>query len=342
MPVKQIHQFEQQETTYFLGESLLQLGNHVDRNRAVLVIDENVERHHGHHLHNWKKIVVPAGEEVKDMATVEKIINGLTAHEADRKTTLVGIGGGMITDVAGFAVSIYMRGIPFGFVPTTLLAQVDASIGGKNGVSHGKHKNLLGIIRQPQFILFDYTLPLTMPAEEWHNGFAEIIKYACIMDAELFDYLEENKEKALSRDVDVLKYLVEKSVAAKTKVVLEDELETGPRRWLNFGHTLGHAVEKLEHIAHGKAVAIGMVAAARFSEKLMNYPTAQTIRLIKLISDYQLPVAFTSDKEAVFDIFKLDKKREKDVIHFVLLEQTGKATTMPIPIAELKLLLQEL
>jgi 3-dehydroquinate synthetase len=175
-------------------------------------------------------------------------------------------------------------------------------------VSHGKHKNLLGIIRQPQFILFDYTLPLTMPAEEWHNGFAEIIKYACIMDAELFDYLEENKENALSRDVDVLKYLVEKSVAAKTKVVLEDELETGPRRWLNFGHTLGHAVEKLEHIAHGKAVAIGMVAAARFSEKLMNYPPEQTIRLIKLISDYQLPVAFTSDKEAVFDIFKLDKK----------------------------------
>jgi 3-dehydroquinate synthase len=342
MLVKQTHQFEQQETTYFLGESLLQLGNHVDRNRAVLVIDENVERHHGHHLHNWKKIVVPAGEELKNMATVETIIDGLTAHEADRKTTLVGIGGGMITDVAGFAASIYMRGIPFGFVPTTLLAQVDASIGGKNGVSHGKHKNLLGIIRQPQFILFDYTLPLTMPAEEWHNGFAEIIKYACIMDAELFDFLEKNKEKALSRDVAVLEYLVEKSVAAKTKVVLEDELETGPRRWLNFGHTLGHAVEKLEHIAHGKAVAIGMVAAARFSEKLMNFPAADTIRLIRLISDYQLPVAFTSDKEQVFDIFKLDKKREKDVIHFVLLEQTGKATTMPIPIAELKLLLQEL
>lgn len=340
--LKQIHQFQQQETTYFLGESLLQLGNHVDRNRAVLVIDENVEYHHGHHLRDWKKIVITAGEDVKNMATVEKIIDGLISFEADRKTTLVGIGGGMLTDVAGFAASIYMRGIPFGFVPTTLLAQVDASIGGKNGVSHGKQKNLLGIIRQPAFILFDYTLPLTMPAEEWHNGFAEIIKYACIMDAELFEYLEINKEKALARDVAVLEYLVNKSVAAKTKVVLEDELENGPRRWLNFGHTLGHAVEKLEHMAHGKAVAIGMVAATRFSEKLMNLPADQTIRLIKLISDYQLPVAFTSDKEAVFDIFKLDKKREKDVIHFVLLEQIGKATTMPIPIAELKLLLQEL
>ena len=129
---------------------------------------------------------------------------------------------------------------------------------------------------------------------------------------------------------------------AEELLELEDELENGPRRWLNFGHALGHAVEKLEHIAHGKAVAIGMVAATRFSEKLMDLPQDQTVRLIKLISDYQLPVAFASDKEAVFDIFKLDKKREKDVIHFVLLEKIGKATTMPIPIAELKTLLQEL
>lgn len=340
--LKQVHQFQQQATTYFLGEQLANLGNHVDRNRAVLVIDENVERHHGHVLHDWKKIVVASGEEVKNMTTVEKIIDGLIGYEADRKTTLVGIGGGMLTDVAGFAASIYMRGIPFGFVPTTLLAQVDASIGGKNGVSHGKQKNLLGVIRQPAFILFDYALPLSMPSEEWHNGFAEIIKYACIMDAALFDYLEANISKALAKDVSVLQYLVEKSVAAKTKVVLEDELETGMRRWLNFGHTLGHAVEKLEHIAHGKAVAIGMVAATRFSEKLLNLPNASTLRLIKLINDYQLPVAFTSDKEAVFDIFKLDKKREKDVIHFVLLEEIGKATTMPVPITELKQLLQDL
>ncbi|NIG57288.1 3-dehydroquinate synthase [Chitinophaga sp. Cy-1792] len=338
----QTHQFKQQATRYFLGESLLQLGNHVDINRSVLVIDENVERHHGAKLHQWKKIVIPSGEDVKNMATVEKIIDGLISYEADRKTTLVGIGGGMMTDVAGFAASIYMRGIPFGFVPTTLLAQVDASIGGKNGVSHGKQKNLLGTITQPEFILFDYTLPLTMPDEEWHNGFAEIIKYACIMDAELFDFLEANKQKALARDVDVLQYLVEKSVDAKTKVVLEDEFETGPRRWLNFGHTLGHAVEKIEHIAHGKAVAIGMVAASRFSEQLMGFPNDQTLRIINLINDYQLPVAFTSDKDAVFDIFKLDKKREKDAIHFVLLEKIGKATTMPVPIAELKEMLQGL
>ncbi|MBV8252980.1 MAG: 3-dehydroquinate synthase [Chitinophaga sp.] len=338
----QTHQFRQQTSRYFLGESLLHLGNHVDIHRSVLVIDENVEHHHGAKLQGWKKIIIPAGEEVKNMATVEKIIDGLISYEADRKTTLVGIGGGMLTDVAGFAASIYMRGIPFGFVPTTLLAQVDASIGGKNGVSHGKQKNLLGTITQPEFILFDYALPLTMPDEEWHNGFAEIIKYACIMDAALFDYLEVNKDRALARDVEVLRYLVEKSVDAKTKVVLEDELETGPRRWLNFGHTLGHAVEKLEHIAHGKAVAIGMVAAARFSEQLAGFPSEHTQRLIRLIADYQLPVAFTSDKTAVFDIFKLDKKREKNSIHFVLLEEIGKATTKAVPLEDLKAMMQQL
>jgi 3-dehydroquinate synthase len=336
------YQFQQQATRYFMGESLLQLGNYVDMSRTVLVLDENVDKYHGDKLPGWKKLVIPDGEDQKNMEVLQQIIDGLIELEADRKTTLVGIGGGMVTDMAGFAASIYMRGIPFGFVPTTLLAQVDASLGGKNGVSHGKHKNMLGIIRQPEFILFDYTLPATMPAEEWHNGFAEIIKYACIMDAELFTYLENNRDKAMARDVDVLEYLVERSVDSKTKVVLEDELETGSRRWLNFGHTLGHAVEKLENIAHGKAVAIGMVAAAKISEKLTGLPVEQTNRLIRLINDYQLPVTLTADKEAVFNIFKLDKKREKDFIHFVLLEEIGKAITQPVPIATLKELLQDL
>ncbi|MET7000915.1 3-dehydroquinate synthase [Chitinophaga defluvii] len=336
------YQFQQQATRYLMGESLLQLGNYVDIARTVLVLDENVDKHYGDKLQGWKKLVIPDGEDHKNMEVLQEIIDGLIELEADRKTTLVGIGGGMVTDMAGFAASIYMRGIPFGFVPTTLLAQVDASLGGKNGVSHGKHKNMLGIIRQPEFILFDYTLPATMPAEEWHNGFAEIIKYACIMDAALFDYLEVNRDKALARDVEVLEFLVERSVDSKTKVVLEDELETGARRWLNFGHTLGHAVEKLESIAHGKAVAIGMVAAAKISEKLTGLPVEQTNRLIRLINDYQLPVTLTSNKEEVYNIFKLDKKREKDVIHFVLLEEIGKAVTQPVPLATLKELLEEL
>lgn len=336
------YQFQHSTTKYYLGESLQQLSTYADPTRTVLVVDENVDTHHGHKLQGWRKLVIPDGEENKNGEVLEQIINGLIELEADRKTMLIGIGGGMTTDLTGYAASIYMRGMPVGFVPTTLLAQVDASIGGKNGINHGKHKNMLGTIRQPEFILFDYSLPLTMPAEEWHNGFAEIIKYACILDASLFAYLEENRDKAMQRDVEVLEYLVERSVELKTKVVLEDEFETGSRRWLNFGHTLGHAVEKIERIAHGKAVAIGMVAAAKISEKLKGLPVEQTNRLIRLINEYQLPVTLTSNKEEVFNIFKLDKKRERDAIHFVLLEEIGKATTQPVPIAELKQMLDEL
>lgn len=339
---KQTHQFKNQSTTYYLGAKLEDLRQYVEKDRTILVMDENVDIHYADLFPGWKKLVVPDGEENKNMEVLGQIMTGLVELEADRKTLLVGIGGGMLTDMTGFAASIYMRGIPFAFVPSTLLAQVDASIGGKNGVSYGMHKNLLGTINQPSFLLFDYNLPATMPEGEWSNGFAEVIKYACIYDAELFTYLEANKDKALARDVSVLQYLVERSVEIKTKFVLEDEFENGVRRWLNFGHTLGHAVEKLEGIAHGQAVAIGMVAAAKISEKIIKLPTEQTNRLIRLINDYRLPVTMTSDKEAVFNIFKLDKKREKDHIHFVLLEEIGKATTHPILIEELKQILQEL
>ncbi|RAJ00273.1 3-dehydroquinate synthase [Chitinophaga skermanii] len=335
-------QFQNTESTYYLGESLANLGKYVDKDRSVIIIDENVDQYHGHLLEGWRKLVIPDGEQHKSMDVLEQIVDGLIELEADRKTMLIGIGGGVISDITGFVASVYMRGIPFGFVPTTLLSQVDASIGGKNGVNHGKHKNMLGTTNQPSFILFDYNLPSTMPAEEWHNGFAEIIKYACIQDAELFTYLEENKDRALNRDVDVLEYLVEKSVTIKANIVVEDEFETGKRRWLNYGHTLGHAVEKIESIAHGKAVAIGMVAAAKFSEKLTNLPQADTNRLIRLINDYRLPVTFASNKEEVFDIFKLDKKREKNVINFVLLEGIGHAVTHPVPLETLKQMLEEL
>ncbi|PUZ30320.1 3-dehydroquinate synthase [Chitinophaga costaii] len=336
------HRFSQHTTLYHLGATLANLGTFTDPQRSVLLVDENVNRHYAAALEGWKKIIVPAGEDHKNMAVVGQLIDQLAALEADRKTTLVGVGGGMTTDVTGFVAAIYMRGVPFGFVPTTLLAQVDASLGGKNGVSQGMHKNLLGTIRQPAFILFDYTLPSTMPPAEWHNGFAEIIKYACIQDAALFEYLETHVDQALHGDVAVLQYLVECSVNTKTRIVLEDEFETGIRRWLNFGHTLGHAVEKLEHIGHGEAVSIGMVAASRLSEIKKGLPPAQTQRLIRLLQAYQLPVALTSDKKAVYDIFRLDKKREKDFIHFVLLESIGQATTEPILLTELQQLLEML
>lgn len=341
--MKQIeYQFSNQHTTYYLNDSIARLKEYVPVNRAVLIVDEQVNKQYHPLLEGWHKIEVPSGEDSKDVKIFQQIIDALIQLEADRKTTLIGIGGGVVSDLTGFVASVYMRGVPFAFVPTTVLAQVDAAIGGKNGINHGMYKNMLGTIRQPSFILFDYEILSTLPDEEWHNGFAEIIKYACIQDAVLFDYLENNREKALNKSKEVIAFLVETSVSIKSRIVQEDEFESGARRWLNFGHTLGHAVEKLEGIAHGKAVAIGMVAAAKFSEKLRGLDAKDTNRIIRLINDYQLPVTLQTDKEAVFNLFKMDKKREKNFIHFVLLDKIGQATTQPIGLDQLKALLKEL
>jgi 3-dehydroquinate synthase len=330
------YEFSGQEVHYYLGESLENLEQYADPGRTVLIVDENVRKLHGSKLGGWRIIEVPAGEACKEMKTLQQVIDALVEMEVDRKTLLIGIGGGVTTDLTGFVASIYMRGIPFAFAPTTLLAQVDASIGGKNGINFGLYKNMLGIIRQPSFILFDYEVLHTLSEEERQNGFAEIIKYACIEDAALFDYLEKNREQALAGETSVIAYLVECSVRIKSRIVQADEFENGMRRWLNFGHTIGHAVEKLEKIAHGRAVAIGMVAASRLSEKMTGLPAADTARLLRLIQDYQLPVKMSADPNAVFDLFKMDKKREKDFIHFVLLEAPGKAVTQPIPLEILK------
>lgn len=336
------YQFRHQATKYYVGDSITQLKNYADPERSVILIDEQVNKLHGDKLEGWHKVEVPSGEEYKDIQIFQQIINALIALEADRKTMLIGIGGGVVTDLTGFVAGVYMRGLPFAFVPTTLLAQVDASIGGKNGINHGRYKNMLGIIRQPEFILFDYGLLSSLPEAEWHNGFAEIIKYACITDADLFDYLEEHKEAALSASGEVIAFLVERSVSIKSKIVQEDEFENGTRRWLNFGHTIGHAIEKLEGIAHGQAVAKGMVVAARFSEKLTGLPAADTNRIIRLISDYGLPVTNTTDKEAVYNLFRMDKKREKNFIHFILLNRIGEAKTTAIPLEQLKEMLTAL
>lgn len=325
-------------TSFHLGESLSRLKKYADPGHSVIITDERVFGNHGHHLEGWKKILIPSGEDHKNLASLQLVIDGLIGLEADRKTLIIGLGGGVVTDLAGFAAAVYLRGLSCAFVPSSLLAQVDAAIGGKNGVNYGLYKNILGTIRQPQFILFDFKLLDTLPAEEWSNGFAEIIKYACIMDSSLFDLLEQHHPQ----DVSLIPDLVERSVIHKSSIVREDEFENGKRRWLNFGHTLGHAVEKLHHIAHGQAVSIGMVAAARISEQLSGFPPDSTARLVRLLENYGLPVKFDFDKEAVFRYFRMDKKREHESIHFVLLDRIGNALTMPVSLDRLKLLLDAL
>jgi 3-dehydroquinate synthase len=213
---------------------------------------------------------------------------------------------------------------------------VDASIGGKNGVDVGVYKNLVGLIKQPDFLLFDLSLLQTLPQEEWINGFAEIIKHAAIKDIELFGFLEEHELSAFQSDQKELGKLIEKNVSIKSQVVLQDEFETGDRKLLNFGHTFGHAIENINHLPHGHAVSIGMVIAAKISEEINNFYSADKERLIALITKYMLPTEFKFDKERIKELLKMDKKREASGINFVLLNKIGEAVIKQISFGQLQ------
>jgi len=233
-----------------------------------------------------------------------------------------------------------MRGLNFGFVPTTLLAMVDAAIGGKNGVDVGIYKNMVGTIRQPSFLLYDYSFLNSLPDAQWINGFAEVIKHACIKDARMFRLLEQTDLSRLKKNKKLIGEIVEANARIKTRVVQEDEFEKGDRRLLNFGHTLGHALEKLYELPHGQAVSLGMTAACEFSYELSSFKESQ--RVIDLLDNYGLPTDAEFDKEKVFEILKKDKKKEKDFINYVLLDKIGKAKVQKIPLKQLHQFINQL
>jgi 3-dehydroquinate synthase len=304
--------------------------------RLVVITDENVFAAHKEKFAGHTCIVVPAGEQHKNQGTVDYIINELIAVKADRETFIAGVGGGVITDMAGYAASVYMRGLPFGFVPTSILAMVDASIGGKNGIDVGLYKNMVGVIRQPQFILYDISLLQTLPDKEWVNGFAEIIKHACIKDAAMFEMLEQHQWQDFKNDTALLSTLIERNIAVKAGVVLNDEFEQGERKLLNFGHTIGHAIENLYSLPHGHAVSIGMVMASVISEEMNGFYSDQKERVAALLHRYGLPVTVTADKEKIMEVLLMDKKRAGNMVNFILLDQIGKAVIRPIGITQLK------
>ncbi|MFZ1305194.1 MAG: 3-dehydroquinate synthase family protein, partial [Ferruginibacter sp.] len=215
---------------------------------TVIITDENLYNLHAEKLAGYRVIKIAAGEEYKNQFTVDSIIEELLLMGANKNTFLIGLGGGVVTDITGYVAAVYMRGIKFGFVPTSILAMVDAAIGGKNGIDVGVYKNMIGTIRQPEFIFYDYSFLKTLPVKEWVNGFAEVIKHACIKDALLFKVLEKYTLHQYQADSTLIADLIEKNVAIKTGVVMADEFETGDRKLLNFGHTIGHAIENLHGI----------------------------------------------------------------------------------------------
>ncbi len=309
---------------------------------AVLLVDENVLRIHGALFGKFRVIAVPAGEQHKTMQTVERIYRDLVRMEADRNTVLVGIGGGLTTDVAGFVASTYLRGVPFGFVSTTLLGQVDASIGGKNGVNLDGYKNMIGNFRQPGFIWCDLALLRTLEKREYVSGIAEVIKYGAIRDADFLKYLSAQMPALLNQELPVLEKVVTTSAEIKAEVVRLDEQESGLRRILNFGHTVGHALERETGMWHGEAVASGMVFAARLSHALGFLSSADLEILTGTIRSAGLPVEMEADPGILYQNLRKDKKRDGDVLHFVLLEGLGKAIVKPIPLGDLKGMLHDL
>jgi 3-dehydroquinate synthase len=334
------YKFSNSSTAYYFDGSFSYLKKIVDQQHSVIITDENVYDAHSKKFNGWNTIVLKAGEENKIQGTVDAIVEQLIDFEADRKTTLIGAGGGVITDLTGYAAAVYMRGISFGFVPTSLLGMVDASIGGKNGIDVGVYKNMVGTIRQPAFILHDMSFLDTLPQKEWENGFAEIIKHACIRDAAMFGQLEANSFKNYQSRKHLMEELVRHNAVIKTKVVQQDEFEKGDRRLLNFGHTLGHALENQYELMHGQAVAIGMTYASVISEELAGFKEAG--RVARLLLQYDLPSFVDFEKEKVFRVMKMDKKRVKNEMNYVLLEKIGKGVVKTISIHQLEKIINEL
>jgi 3-dehydroquinate synthase len=334
------YKFSNSSTDFYFAYGISHLKAIADPKATVLITDEHVFNAHRKRFKGWNTIVLKPGEEFKVQATVDSVIEQLIGLEADRKTTLVGIGGGVITDITGYVASVYMRGLGFGFIPTSLLALVDASIGGKNGIDVGVYKNMVGIIRQPSFILHDMVFLNTLPQREWENGFAEIIKHACIKDAPMFRELETMSLKKYQNKKTAICKLVQRNATIKAKVVQQDEFEKNERRLLNFGHTLGHALENQYELMHGQAVSIGMTYACHISKQMTGFK--RTEKVVKVLEQYQLPTYMSFDKQKAFEILKMDKKRERKEMNYVLLEKIGKGVVKSIPLTQLEEIISSL
>jgi 3-dehydroquinate synthase len=322
-------------TNYF-DTSLALLKENFSEDQSVIISDSNIIKLYSNALVNRKVIIIEAGENNKTQAAADKIIEELLELDADKQFTIIGLGGGVVTDIAGYVSAIYKRGTKLSLVPTSVLAMTDAAIGGKNGVNFGKYKNMVGTTRQPECIFFDYSFLSTLPKQEWISGFAEIIKHACIKDDDLFEFLERHTLDDFMEDKVLMGQLIERNVAIKYAVVTHDELEKADRFLLNFGHTFGHAIENIYGLPHGYAVSLGMVAAAKISEEINNFHSADVKRISNLLEKYGLPVEMKTDPQAIFALMIKDKKRSGDAVNFVLLNRIGDAVAKKISFKQLQ------
>ncbi len=319
-----------------IGERLENLQRYIPETRPIVITDSNVRHLYPLDSMAGNVITIGTGEANKTLDTIQEIYAQLLSIQADRSAFIVGIGGGIVCDITGFAASTFLRGLRFGFVATTLLAQVDASVGGKNGVNFKGYKNMVGLFHQPEFVICDFEFLKTLPSKEICCGLAEIVKHAAIADADLFTYLEQHAEDILALDRQTIERLVLASVRIKSSIVSRDETEKGERRLLNFGHTFGHAIEKASGAVHGEAVSMGMVLASALSVKRDLLSEQEYQRLRDLLKRLNLPNGLVCNPQKLFNAVEKDKKRAGDCIHFVLLNEIGNAVVEQIAIKELK------
>jgi 3-dehydroquinate synthase len=336
----------------YIGEKLLDdaslLTRHIKSKQVVIVSNEVVAPLYlqtvQQHLSAYEvtNVILPDGEQYKTLESLNRIFDTLLAHKFSRNSTLIALGGGVIGDMGGFAAACYQRGIAFIQIPTTLLAQVDSSVGGKTGVNHALGKNMIGAFYQPQSVIIDVDVLGTLDDRQFAAGLAEVIKYGLIRDIDFFCWLEENMNKLLARDKDALIHAINYSCQTKADIVAEDEHEGGVRATLNLGHTFGHAIETgmgYGCYLHGEAVAIGTCLAADLSKRQGLITAADVARIISLFKHANLPVASPPELSSAqfIDFMAVDKKNVDGNIRVILLESIGKAT-LPIAIDRLSLI----
>ena len=306
--------------------------------RCAIISDTNVAKHYAAAAEKSLRaagfdpvrVIVPAGETAKSLGTVQSCYNRLAAHRLERKSFVVALGGGVVGDLAGFVAATYLRGIPFVQVPTTLLAQVDSSVGGKVGVNLPAGKNLVGAFYQPRLVLCDLNVLATLPPREYRAGLAEVIKYGIIYDSALFARLERDLNKLLRLDAKTLADVVARCCEIKADVVSQDETESGLRAILNFGHTIGHGLEAISRYGkylHGEAISIGQVAAAELSAALAGLPQVEVERISDLFRRAKLPTSVELNRRQMKQLFgamRLDKKVSDGEIKFVLARRIGE------------------
>jgi 3-dehydroquinate synthase len=290
--------------------------------------------------------MVPEGERSKSLSVASRLFTRLVHYGADRHSLICALGGGVIGDLSGFVAATYMRGVPFVQIPTSLLAMVDSSVGGKTGVNHRLGKNLIGAFYPPRAVFTDTALLQSLPEREYLCGLSEIVKAGVICDAELFAFIETHVEAVRQRDAEVLSTLVERAIAVKVSVVQQDPTERGLRAILNFGHTIGHALEAVtayERYSHGEAVAVGMALVARLSERLGYCQDEARARLHALLKALQLPLTYTDvQPQHLLAAMAHDKKSLNGVVRFILMEGIGAVVfNREVPLDALEALLQQ-